>query len=217
LKILALKAPLVKGATLALILTLTVAPWVTSCATVHAQAQSIPLPLPPDSYARSFMHDMGTSPVACTPETFSIGSSNPTSIYSLVNETADSLEFSGSVCPLVVLSRSSYVTQYPHDVQEIEFELGSNTSAIQEYAAWAFFTWQDSQGAHVWWISQQRDQHVDDHNFHTERTIAKSFPAGTMVTIIRPAMNPAFCVNRSQLLAIGDDCQSGQQITLVGK
>jgi hypothetical protein len=200
-----------------LILTLTTSVGFFGCGSsvVHASPALQP---PPDTSTRSFTHDMGSSPVPCGPETFAVGISDPQAgTNSLVYETADALEFSGVVCPLVRISNSSYTTKFKHDVQEIQFELGSNTDSIQEYAAWAFFQWDDSVGHHEWTISQQRDQHIDDHNFHTQRNLVKSFPAGTVITIIRPAMNPTFCTNRATLLAVGNDCQTGQQITLIGQ
>jgi hypothetical protein len=142
---------------------------------------------------------------ACTTERF----------YEGLIETADYLQFASQACLISQDVSESYTLKFAHTVQAADLETGSNTGSNFEWAFWVEFQLPNSR---MFKLFSQYDKHQDvAGNRHDWRTfpVPITLPAGTVVTIRRPALPDAYCTKPGPW---GDSqgCATGQKVELVG-
>jgi hypothetical protein len=155
---------------------------------------------------------MHASTPDCTPERFyGDGSGNTQQPI----ETPDYLQFASQACIITVPVQESYTLKFDHTVQAADMQMGSNTGSNLEWAFWVDFA---TPAGRQFSLFMQYDKHQDvAGNKHEWRPLPSplKLPAGTTVTIRRPALPSAFCTLPGPY---GDTkaCATGQKIELVG-
>ena len=148
----------------------------------------------------------------CTPERFfGDGSGNAQPPI----ENADYLQFASQACVITANVNESYTLKFNHTVQAADMQMGSNTGSNLEWAFWVDFNLPSGRSFSLF---GQYDKHQDvSGNRHEWRPfpVPINLPAGTVVTIRRPALPSTFCTKPGpwgDILA----CATGQKIELVG-
>jgi hypothetical protein len=140
-------------------------------------------------------------------EAFVIGTTRTTD-NSVIDEDADMLEFAAPVNTALCVKTATYTLQFDHSVQGVDIQMGSGKDAIQEWAVWVDFNTPDG---HHFRLNQQLDKHTDVRGNQVRfYPVSWTLPAGTVVTIRRPAV---ICVSDPS----GFNCITGEKVILVGK
>lgn len=148
----------------------------------------------------------------CSPERFfGDGSGNAQGPI----ENADYLQFASQACVITANVNESYTLKFSHNVQAADMQMGSNTGSNLEWAFWVDFNLPSGRSFSLF---NQYDKHQDvSGNRHEWRPfpVPIHLPAGTVVTIRRPALPSGYCTKPGPW---GDTlaCATGQKIELVG-
>jgi uncharacterized lipoprotein YehR (DUF1307 family) len=127
---------------------------------------------------------------------------------SVIEEDADMLEFAAPVSFSLCVKTIKYTLKFDHSVQGVDIQMGSGKDAIEEWAVWVDFNTPDG---HHYRLNQQFDKHTDFRGNQVRfYPVSWTLPAGTVITIRRPAV---ICVSDPS----GENCPTGEKVTLVGK
>lgn len=133
--------------------------------------------------------------------------------YDGPTETPDYLQLATQACLISEDVREPYTLQYDHEVQAVDLEMGSNTGSELEWAFWVDFKLPDGRSFSLF---NQYDKHQDVvGNRHEWRVFHAHLPAGTEITIRRPALPAAYCTKPGPY-ADSQGCATGQKIELIG-
>ncbi|HWX54356.1 MAG TPA: hypothetical protein VN176_07170 [Verrucomicrobiae bacterium] len=148
----------------------------------------------------------------CSPERFyGDGSGN----LQTPIETPDYLQFASQACVITANVLEQYTLKFDHTVQAADMQMGSNTGSNLEWAFWVDFQLPSGRSFSLF---MQYDKHVDNvGNRHEWRPfpVPIKLPAGTVVTIRRPALPAVYCTKPGPW-GSGQACGTGQKIELVG-